>query len=59
MTGIEVELEPASGTPPGSTVFVVDPALDLTYELYSQLMPSSTRPLRPLLRQLVHQAIGG
>jgi CubicO group peptidase (beta-lactamase class C family) len=40
-----------------STVFVVDPALDLTYELYAQLMPSSALPLRPLLRQLVHQAI--
>lgn len=40
-----------------STSFTVDPALELTYELYTQLVPSSTLPLRPLLRQLVHQAI--
>ncbi|HEU5269437.1 MAG TPA: serine hydrolase domain-containing protein [Jatrophihabitans sp.] len=40
-----------------STVFVVDPALDLTYEFYTQLMPSSALPIRPLLRQLIHQAI--
>ncbi|HEX2904996.1 MAG TPA: serine hydrolase domain-containing protein [Jatrophihabitans sp.] len=40
-----------------STVFTVDPALDLTYEFYTQLVPSSTLPIRPLLRQLVHQAI--
>ncbi|MFL6164189.1 MAG: serine hydrolase domain-containing protein [Jatrophihabitantaceae bacterium] len=40
-----------------STVFVIDPRLDLTYEFYTQLMPSSALPIRPLLRQLVHQAI--
>ena len=40
-----------------STSFTVDPALDLTYEFYTQLVPSSTLPIRPLLRQLVHQAI--
>lgn len=40
-----------------STAFTVDPALDLTYEFYTQLVPSSTLPIRPLLRQLVHQAI--
>jgi CubicO group peptidase (beta-lactamase class C family) len=40
-----------------STVFVVDPALDLTYEFYTQLMPSTALPIRPLLRQLIHQAI--
>jgi CubicO group peptidase (beta-lactamase class C family) len=40
-----------------STVFVVDPVLDLTFEFYTQLMPSSALPIRPLLRQLVHQAI--
>lgn len=40
-----------------STVFTVDPALDLTYEFYTQLVPSSTLPIRPLLRQLVHQAL--
>ncbi len=40
-----------------STAFVIDPALQLTYEFYTQLMPSSALPIRPLLRQLVHQAI--
>ena len=40
-----------------STAFVIDPALDLTYEFYTQLMPSSQLPIRPLLRQLIHQAI--
>jgi len=40
-----------------STAFVVDPKLDLTYEFYTQLMPSSALPIRPLLRQLIHQAI--
>ncbi|HTZ43270.1 MAG TPA: serine hydrolase domain-containing protein [Jatrophihabitans sp.] len=40
-----------------STAFTVDPALELTYEFYTQLMPSTAVPVRPLLRQLVHQAI--
>jgi CubicO group peptidase (beta-lactamase class C family) len=40
-----------------STAFVIDPKLDLTYEFYTQLMPSSALPIRPLLRQLIHQAI--
>jgi len=40
-----------------STVFVVDPALELTFEFYTQLIPSSALPIRPLLRQLIHQAI--
>ncbi len=40
-----------------STAFTVDPALELTMCFYTQLIPSSALPLRPLLRQLVHQAI--
>jgi CubicO group peptidase (beta-lactamase class C family) len=40
-----------------STSFWVDPAEDLTVVFMTQLMPSSTYPLRPQLRQLVYQAI--
>jgi CubicO group peptidase (beta-lactamase class C family) len=40
-----------------STAFFVDPAEELTVAFYTQLMPSSTYPLRPQLRQLVYQAI--
>ena len=40
-----------------STAFWVDPAEDLTVLLFTQLMPSSTYPLRPQLRQLVYSAL--
>jgi CubicO group peptidase (beta-lactamase class C family) len=40
-----------------STVFTVDPARQLTITFFTQLIPSSALPIRPLLRQLVHQAI--
>jgi CubicO group peptidase (beta-lactamase class C family) len=40
-----------------STVFTVDPARELTMAFYTQLIPSSALPIRPLLRQLVHQAL--
>ncbi|HTW19812.1 MAG TPA: serine hydrolase domain-containing protein [Mycobacteriales bacterium] len=40
-----------------STAFWVDPAEDLAVVLMTQLLPSSTYPLRPQLRQLVYQAI--
>ncbi len=40
-----------------STAFVVDPARELTMLFFTQLIPSTALPLRPLLRQLVHQAI--
>jgi CubicO group peptidase (beta-lactamase class C family) len=40
-----------------STAFWVDPAERLTVSLYTQLMPSSTYPLRPQLRQLVYSAL--
>jgi CubicO group peptidase (beta-lactamase class C family) len=39
------------------TAFWVDPAEDLTVLLFTQLMPSSTYPLRPQLRQLVYSAL--
>lgn len=40
-----------------STNFTVDPKEDLVYMIMTQLMPSSTWPLRPQLKQLVHQAL--
>ncbi|EHR50089.1 penicillin-binding protein, beta-lactamase class C [Saccharomonospora marina XMU15] len=40
-----------------STAFWVDPAEGLTVLFFTQLMPSSTYPLRQQLRQLVYQAL--
>ncbi len=40
-----------------STTFVVDPVEDMVSVFMTQLMPSSTYPLRPYIRQLVRQAI--
>ncbi|QKW12524.1 serine hydrolase [Verrucosispora sp. NA02020] len=40
-----------------STAFLVDPAEQLTALLFTQLMPSSTWPLRAQLRQLVYSAL--
>ncbi|EEP73744.1 beta-lactamase [Micromonospora sp. ATCC 39149] len=40
-----------------STAFWVDPVEELTALLFTQLMPSSTHPLRPQLRQLVYSAL--
>ncbi|MDQ1697126.1 MAG: hypothetical protein QOJ03_2479 [Frankiaceae bacterium] len=40
-----------------STGFWVDPVDDVTAVFMTQLMPSSTYPLRPQLRQLVYQAL--
>ncbi|GLZ49320.1 serine hydrolase [Actinomycetospora sp. NBRC 106375] len=40
-----------------STVFWADPREDLTVVLLTQLMPPPALPIRPTLRQLVHQAI--
>ena len=40
-----------------STAFWVDPVEDLTAMLFTQLLPSSTYPLRPQLRQLVYAAL--
>ncbi len=41
-----------------STAFYVDPVEDLTVTFYTQLLPSSTLPIRSYLRQLVNQALG-
>jgi CubicO group peptidase (beta-lactamase class C family) len=40
-----------------STSFWVDPAEQLTASFFTQLLPSSTYPIRPQLRQLVYQAL--
>lgn len=40
-----------------STAFYVDPAEDVTVVFMTQLMPSSTYPIRPRLRALVNQAL--
>ena len=40
-----------------STAFWVDPAAGLTVSFFTQLLPSSTWPIRPQLRQLVYQAL--
>jgi CubicO group peptidase (beta-lactamase class C family) len=40
-----------------STFFFVDPAEELTTSFFTQLLPSSTYPIRPLMRQLIYQAL--
>ncbi|HVE74311.1 MAG TPA: serine hydrolase domain-containing protein [Mycobacteriales bacterium] len=40
-----------------STAFWVDPVEEVTALLFTQLVPSSTYPLRPQLRQLVYSAL--
>jgi CubicO group peptidase (beta-lactamase class C family) len=42
-----------------STAFWVDPVEDLVVVFLTQLLPSSTYPLRSMLRQLVYQALAG
>jgi hypothetical protein len=40
-----------------STAFFVDPVEDLTACFYTQLLPSSTLPVRAYLRSLIYQAL--
>jgi len=40
-----------------STAFWVDPAEEITTLFMTQLLPSSTHPIRPQLKQLVYQAL--
>jgi CubicO group peptidase (beta-lactamase class C family) len=40
-----------------STAFWVDYEADLTVSFFTQLLPSSTYPVRPQLRQLIYQAL--
>ena len=42
-----------------STAFWIDPAEQVTAMFFTQLMPSSTWPIRPQLRQLVYSALVG
>jgi CubicO group peptidase (beta-lactamase class C family) len=40
-----------------STAFWVDPGEQVTALFFTQLLPSSTHPIRPQLKQLVYQAL--
>ena len=66
--GFSVVQDPVAGKSPtstgefgwggaASTAFWVDPAEELTVLFFTQLLPSSTHPIRPQLHQLVHQAL--
>ncbi|MCW0215766.1 MAG: beta-lactamase family protein [Pseudonocardia sp.] len=66
--GFSVMIDPAAGKQLGSvgefawgglasTAFYVDPVEDITGVFMTQLMPSSTYPIRPQLRTLVTQAV--
>ena len=66
--GFSVVLDPAAGKVPtslgelawggvASTAFYLDPLEDLGVLFLTQLLPSSTHPIRPQLRQLVGQAM--
>jgi CubicO group peptidase (beta-lactamase class C family) len=66
--GFSVVVDPAAGkslASPGefawgglaSTAFYVDPVEEITAMFFTQLMPSSTYPIRPQLRTLVAQAL--
>ncbi len=66
--GVSVTIDPVKGRVPGnagefawggaaSTSFWVDPVDDLTVLFFTQLLPSSTHPIRSQLKQLVYQAL--
>ena len=66
--GFAVLLDPVPGKVTGtageiswggaaSTAFWVDREADLTVSFFTQLLPSSTYPIRPQLRQLIYQAL--
>ena len=66
--GFAVTMDPAKTLIPGSpgeynwggaatTSFWIDPAEELTVSFFTQLLPSSTYPIRSQLRQLVYQAL--
>ena len=66
--GFSVTLDPVTAKVPGSvgdfgwggaasTAFWVDPTEELTVIFMTQLLPSSTHPIRSQLKQLVHQAL--
>ena len=66
--GFSVVEDPVAGHTPSSrgefgwggaasTGFWVDPVEQVVVLFFTQLLPSSTHPIRPQLHQLVHQAI--
>jgi CubicO group peptidase (beta-lactamase class C family) len=66
--GFSVTLDPVKAKVPGSigdfgwggaasTTFWVDPVEEITCVFLTQLLPSSTHPIRSELKQLVHQAL--
>jgi CubicO group peptidase (beta-lactamase class C family) len=66
--GVSVTIDPVKAKVPGSvgdygwggaasTAFWVDPIEDMTAVFLTQLLPSSTHPLRSQLKVLVHQAL--
>lgn len=66
--GVSVTIDPTRGkvvTSAGeygwggaaSTTFWIDPVEDLTVQFLTQLLPSSTHPIRPQLKALVYQAL--
>jgi CubicO group peptidase (beta-lactamase class C family) len=66
--GVSVTIDPVTVKVPGnagdfawggaaSTAFWVDPVDDLVVQFFTQLLPSSTHPIRSQLKQLVYQAI--
>jgi CubicO group peptidase (beta-lactamase class C family) len=66
--GVSVTIDPVVAKVPGSvgdygwggaasTTFTVDPVEDLVTVFMTQLLPSSTHPIRSQLKQLVHQAL--
>ena len=66
--GVSVTVDPVKAKVPGSvgdygwggaasTNFNIDPVEDTTCIIMTQLMPSSTWPIRSQLKQLVHQAL--
>jgi len=68
--GVSVTLDPVTAKVPGnvgdfgwggaaSTAFWVDPVEDMTVVFMTQLLPSSTWPIRSQLKQLVHAALTG
>lgn len=68
--GVSVVIDPAAAKVPysrgefgwggaASTTFWVDPELDMTVVFMTQLLPSDTHPIRPLLRSLVKAALVG
>jgi CubicO group peptidase (beta-lactamase class C family) len=66
--GVSVSIDPVKAKVPGnageyawggaaSTAFWVDPIDQLTVTFFTQLLPSSTHPIRSQLKQLVYQAM--